>query len=84
MAKGQGQVQTDFKQSLVNDISIMSCTIFHKPHIAKFLKFITNMIIRPAAAWQNKQNDCAPSEDSEQPGCPPSLIRAFAVRSMGS
>ena len=25
-----------------------------------------------------------PSEDSDQPGHPPSLIRVFAVRSMGS
>ena len=27
---------------------------------------------------------CAPSEDSDQPGRQPSLIRVFAVRSMGS
>ena len=33
-----------------------------------------------AATWQNQQNDCAPSEDSEKPGHPPSLIRVFAVR----
>ena len=33
-----------------------------------------------AASWQNQQNDCAPSEDSDQPGQPPSLIRVFAVR----
>ena len=26
---------------------------------------------------------CAPSEDSDQPGHPPSLIRLFAVRLMG-
>ena len=37
-----------------------------------------------ATAWQNQQNDCAPSEDSDQPGHLPSLIRVFAVRSMGS
>ena len=37
-----------------------------------------------AATWQNQQNECAPSEDSDQPGHPPSLIRVFAVRSMGS
>ena len=35
-------------------------------------------------SWQNQQNDCAPSEDSDQPGHPPSLIRGFAVRSMRS
>ena len=33
-----------------------------------------------AATWQNQQNECAPSEDSDQPGHPPSLIRVFAVR----
>ena len=33
-----------------------------------------------AATWQHKQNGCAPSEDSDQPGHPPSLIRVFAVR----
>ena len=27
-----------------------------------------------------QQNECAPSEDSDQPGHPPSLIRVFAVR----
>ena len=37
-----------------------------------------------ATTWQNQQNDCAPSEDSDQPGHPPSLIRVFAVRLMGS
>ena len=33
-----------------------------------------------AATWQNQQSDCAPSEDSDQPGHPPRLIRVFAVR----
>ena len=33
-----------------------------------------------AATWQNKQNECASSEDSDQPGHLPSLIRVFAVR----
>ena len=32
------------------------------------------------ATWQNQQNECAPSKDSDQPGHPPSLIRVFAVR----
>ena len=27
-----------------------------------------------AATWQNQPNECAPSEDSDQPGHPPSLI----------
>ena len=33
---------------------------------------------------KNQPNDYAPSEDSDQPGHPPSLIRVFTVRSMGS
>ena len=37
-----------------------------------------------AATWQNQQSDCVPSEDSDQPGHPPSLIRVFTVRLMGS
>ena len=37
-----------------------------------------------ATTWQNQQNECAPSEDSDLPGHPPSLIRVFAVRSVGS
>ena len=41
-------------------------------------------IERWAASWQNQQCGCAPSEDSDQPGHPPSLFRVFAVRSMGS
>ena len=32
------------------------------------------------ATWQNQHSECAPSEDSDQPGHPPSLIRVFAVR----
>ena len=38
------------------------------------------IVYKWAAAWQNKQNDCAPSKDSDQPGHAPSLIRVFAVR----
>ena len=33
-----------------------------------------------AATWQNQQSECAPSEDSDQPGQPPSLIRVFDAR----
>ena len=33
-----------------------------------------------AATWQNQQSDCAPSEDSDQPGHQSSLIKVFAVR----
>ena len=38
-----------------------------------------------ATAPQNQQHDlCVPSEDLDQPGHPPSLIRVFAVRPVGS
>ena len=33
-----------------------------------------------AATWQNQQNGCAPSENSDQPGHQPSLFRVFPVR----
>ena len=33
-----------------------------------------------AMIWQNLQNDCAPSQDSDQPGHLPIMIRVFAVR----
>ena len=33
-----------------------------------------------AASWQNQQNECVPSEDSDQPGHLPSLITVFTVR----
>ena len=36
-------------------------------------------IYKWAAPWQNQQNGCAPSEDSDQPGHPPSPIRVFPV-----
>ena len=32
-----------------------------------------------ATTWQNQQNECAPSEDSDQPGHPPSLISLRCV-----
>ena len=35
-----------------------------------------------AATWQNQQTDCAPSEDSDQPGHLPRLIWVFARRTL--
>ena len=42
------------------------------------VRYFSNLIIR-AVTWQNQQNACVPSEDSDQPGHPPSLIRISAV-----
>ena len=41
--------------------------------------YMSRDVTKPAT-WQNQQKGCAPSEDSDQPGHPPSLIRVFAVR----
>ena len=41
--------------------------------------FFLSLFYMWATSWQNQQNDCAPSEDSVQPGHPPSLIRVLAV-----
>ena len=55
-------------------------------HIVKFNKIFFLLILSKcpeniwAASWQNQQKYCAPSEDSVQPGHPPSLIRVFAIR----
>ena len=42
-----------------------------------------SIIIEPVHEKPNKMM-CAPSDDSDQPGHPPSLIRVFTVNSMGS
>ena len=39
--------------------------------------------MQTAKTDQNQQNEYAPSEDSDQPRHPRSLIIVFAVRSMG-
>ena len=44
---------------------------------------ICEKVIEPPHDKSNEMA-CAPSEDSDQPGHPPSLIRVFAVRWMGS
>ena len=51
---------------------------FHKHHLRN-RKWLIGITIW-AATWQNQQNECASSEDSDQPGHPPSLIRVFAAR----
>ena len=39
-----------------------------------------NICLKHLSRLVTKQSDCAPSEDSDQPGYRPSLIRDFAVR----
>ena len=49
----------------------MSKLVASRQHISLILQKWT-------ATWQNQQTECSPSEDSDQPGHPPSLIRVFA------
>ena len=56
--------------------------MLEKWSLANFEWYIISLIW--ATTWQNQQNECAPSKDSDQPGHPPSLIRVFTVRLMGS
>ena len=48
----------------------------------KLLKLVSILNEPPRDKTNNVT--CAPSEESDQPGHPPSLIRVFAVRSVGS
>ena len=48
-----------------------------QPFLRIFFIIVIIIIIR-AATWQNQQSDWAPSEYSDQPGHPPSLVRVFA------
>ena len=56
--------------------------ILYGPHQQSCLRspIWTENVLKWAATWQNQQSECVPSEDSFQPGHPPSLIRVFAVR----
>ena len=63
-----------------------SCTVSHKWDLGKQCRARWDSAEQDtwAASWQNQQNDCAPSEDSDQPEHLPSLIRVFAMRSLGT
>ena len=51
---------------------------------------ISEQLVVKTESWHDAHEDktkkmtCAPSEDSDQPGHPPRLIRVFAVNSVGS
>ena len=58
--------------------------LFYSSSWYQRLRSLTVVLAEDISTWQNQQNVCAPSEDSDQPGHSPNLIRVFAVRSMGS
>ena len=57
-----------------------NCDYTYYQSVNRICKRIRGKKKKWAATWQNQHIECAPSEDSDQPGHPPSLIRAFAVR----
>ena len=69
---------------LISDICPGLCWMWEKglqsPHVSEFLWSICKW----AVTQQKQHNECAPSEDSDQPGHPLSLIRVFTLHSMGS
>ena len=67
---------TTIKDSYSPDLSI---EIFRNITVNLFIASSNNQM-KWATTWQNQQSECAPSEDSDQPGHSPSLIRVFAVR----
>ena len=68
-------------------ISAIIIEIFRKnipiSYIIPYKKLASPLIPVCLKKSHMQQNDYAPSEESDQPGHPPSLIRVFAVRSMG-
>ena len=64
--------------------SVSSLIFLLGAHVKKYIfSGCGTNIIEPAYDKSNKTT-CEPSEDSDQPGHQPSLIRVFAVHSMGS
>ena len=57
-------------------------------HLGPLVRILSRIVLylhfKWASAWQNQQNGMCASEDSDQPGHPPSLICVFAVRSVCS
>ena len=62
-------------------VLVQVCTPKHCEYLCDFWnRTPKNDQVKWAASWQNQQSECVPSQDSDQPGHPPSLIRVFAVR----
>ena len=51
-----------------------------KARVAATIQASYTILRQLLSLFEPPQSDCAPSEDSDQPGHPPSLIRVFAVR----
>ena len=86
------QCVRDFLAQYFNYIITNPISWFIKPHWSHRINTLfilkhsrieakeTKIQIIWAATWQNQQSDCVPSEDSDQPRHPLSLISVFDVR----
>ena len=65
---------------MANSVDVI-CVCTDSPDLSvwklRIIKVMSGWYRKWAATWQNQRNECAPSEDSDQPGHPPSLIRLF-------
>ena len=68
-----------YGEIFLNYHQIPTISVHYEIHFL-WISFITN---EPVHDKSNKMA-CAPSDDSDQPGHPPSLIRVFPGHSMGS
>ena len=64
----------------IAEICFLKCQCHRLKSVCCFAQAISGHTVIWAISWQNQQSDCAPSEDSDQPGHPPSLIWVFTVR----
>ena len=56
----------------------------HFPRVSRVNWFVCNVNVIWAATWQSQHNECAPSEDSDQPGRPLDESSLSAWRKLGS
>ena len=79
-----------FSTCQVKSSDVISCPWYHFfsccyiPELLQKDKMLVMHLSIWAATLQNQQSDCEPSEDTDQPGHPSSLIRVFTVLLMGS
>ena len=61
------------------ELKIWTCAVSTEKHLSK-ISIPRQFFNKWDMTWQNHQNGCAPSKDSDQHGHPPSLNRVFAAR----
>ena len=86
MQWGQSWVTTAYIRWVFQEPIFQGFFLFIHPFLASIFSCMLILLEKKnttkttwAVTWQNQQSDCVPSEDSDQPWHPPSLIRVFAV-----